>query len=97
MAECNNRKQKAKDGEEKRAVEQLQKVTETKRDQLNEQIRRSEMAIHKCVRAEEIADNHRRQLDSLKNSNIELVTLQQQLSVSSLKHKLLTSFTLEIE
>lgn len=86
MAECNDRKQKVKDGEEKHAVEQLQKVAETKRAQLNDQIRRSETAIHKCVRAEEIADNHRRQLDSLKNSNIELAAIQQQLSVCSLNN-----------
>lgn len=81
MNECNGRKQIAKDGEEKRAIEQLQKVLESKREHLTEQIRRAELAIHKCVRAEEIADNHRRQLDSLKNSNTELATLQQQVSV----------------
>jgi hypothetical protein len=57
-------------------------VLDSKREQLNEQMRRSELAIHKSVRAEEIADNYRRQLDLLKNSNTELAALQQQVSVS---------------
>lgn len=82
LRECSDRKQTAKDAEDRRAVDNLQKFVETKREQLNEQIQRAEIAVHKCVLAEEIADNHKRQLDTLKNSNIELHALQQQLSVN---------------
>jgi hypothetical protein len=83
LTETAERKQSAKDAEEKRAVDRFQKIVESKREQLTDSIRRVEMAVHKCVRSEEIADNHRRKLEELKNSDIDLPALQHELSVCS--------------
>ncbi|KAI6226090.1 Discontinuous actin hexagon [Aphelenchoides besseyi] len=89
-------KQAELEGEEERqALEQLIKTTETKRDAANESLRQTENVIHKLVRAEEIADGHRRKFEYLSNTTLDLASLQK--AATKLQDEFLNSISTKIE
>lgn len=89
IADCNKHLAAAFNDEDERArIKQLARVAEMQRDTTVEALRRTDSIIHRAVRAEEVADDLRRRLDTLQaNAPAQSTKTQRDLSVCARAHE----------
>lgn len=64
-------------------TERLVHVIRLKKDEVDQEVERAELALHRLVSAEDVADLYQRQLDGLKASEAGLLTAFKESTVST--------------